>query len=261
MRQTTGSVALRRRMQSCSGLGFGALALVLVLGPAPAWAGRPLDTEDTGTVEPGKAELELSADYTKNPEDNTWGLKGVLGFGVLPRLEARVESALLLVDPDDQRSRAGIGDSLFGVKYRLLDEAEALPAVLGALTLRLPTGDDDRGLGDEDVDVGLLAVVSRAFGPLTLTWNGGYTFVTRDKELDFWTFAGSVEYRIARAWVLVAEGVGTVGADSEPDTAVLRAGAVYAITDRIRLDTAVGFGVNRASPDVVVTVGVTIALF
>lgn len=237
------------------------IALLLMLGPAPLWAGRPLDTEDTGTVEPGKAELELSADYANNPEDNTWGLKGVLSFGVLPRLEARVESALLLVEPDDQRSRAGIGDSLFGIKYRLLDEAETLPAVLGAFTLRLPTGDEERGLGDEDVDVGLLAVVSKAFGPLTLTWNGGYTFVTRDSDLDFWTFAGSIEYRVTKALVLVAEAVGTVGVESEPDTVVLRVGGVYAINDRVRLDGAVGFGANRASPDVVVTVGVTIALF
>lgn len=41
-------------------LWIGAMALVLALGPAGAWGGRPLDTEDTGTLEPGKAELELS---------------------------------------------------------------------------------------------------------------------------------------------------------------------------------------------------------
>lgn len=239
----------------------GAMALVLTLGPGAAWAGRPLDTEDTGTVEPGKAELELSGDYANNPDDTLWGLKGVLSVGVLPGLEARVESALLLLEPDDQRSRAGIGDSLFGLKYRLLDEAEALPAVLGSLTLRLPTGDEERGLGDEDVDVGLLAVVSKAFGPLTLTWNGGYTFVTRDRDLDFWTLAGSIEYRITKALVLVGEAVSTLGTASEPNTAVLRVGGVYAISDRVRLDMAVGFGVNRASPDVLVTAGVTIALF
>ena len=101
--------------------------------------------------------------------------EGVLTVGLLPKLEARIESPLLLLEPDGQRAVGGIGDSLIGVKYRLLDEAETLPAM--------------------------------------------------------------------------------------PDTVVLRAGAVYAITDRIKLDGAVGVGVTRESPDVLITVGVTIALF
>lgn len=242
-------------------LRIGALALVLAVGPNPAWAARPLATEDTGTVEPGKGELELSGDYAKSSGDQSWLLKGVLTVGLLPWLDTRIESAALGLEPEHQPSRAGIGDSLVGVKYRLLDETKVLPAMLGAFTLRLPTGDADRGLGREDVDVGLLAALSKAYGPITLTWNGGYTFVTRDRSLDFWTLAGSVEYRATRAWVLVAEVVSTVSVDTGGDTAVLRAGAVYAITNRIRLDGALGFGLTRKSPDVLVTLGVTIALF
>ena len=46
------SAHVRRR-----GQWVGAIALVLALGQAGAWAGRPLDTEDTGTVELGKSEL------------------------------------------------------------------------------------------------------------------------------------------------------------------------------------------------------------
>lgn len=242
-------------------LWVGAIALVLVLMPAGARGGRPLDTEDTGTVEPGKAELELSGDYARNPEDNSWSTKGVLSVGLLPGLEARVESALLLLEPEGQRSRAGVTDSLFGVKYRFLDESEAFPAVLGGLTVRLPTGDERRGLGAEDVDVGFLAVVSRIFGPVTLTWNGGHTFVTRDRDLDFWTLAASLEYHATKTWILVSEIVSTVGAVRAADVAVLRAGVIYVVGDRVKLDGAVGVGLTRESPDVLVTVGVTIFLF
>ena len=46
-----------------------------------------------------------------------------------------------------------------------------------------------------------------------------------------------------------------------PTVAVLRVGATYSLTPRIKLDSAVGVGVTRASPDVTVTVGTTIALF
>lgn len=247
-------------LMSCRGL-ISLIVLLAALGPAPAWAGRPLDTEDTGTVEPGKAELELSGDFVRNPKDTSWFVKGVLSAGLLPGFEARIESAFLLLEPEDAKARGGVGDSLFGLKYRFLDEVETRPAVLGSLTLRLPTGDETRGLGDEDIDVGLLAVVSKAFGLVTLTWNGGYTFVTRDRDLDFWTLAGSVEYRATKAWSLVGEIVSALAARKGVDTVMLRAGTVYAMTDRIRLDGAVGFGVTRESPTVHVTIGVTIALF
>lgn len=241
---------------------IGAMTLVLVLGPAAgAWGGRPLDTEDTGTTEPGKADLELSGDYARNPEDNSWSVKGVLSVGLRPRLEARIESALLLLEPEDQRSRAGIADSLFGVKYRLLDESDAFPAMLAGFTVRLPTGAERRGLGAADVDAGIVAVASKAVGPLTLTGNVGYTFVTRDRELDFWTLAASLDYRVAKAWILVGEVVSAVGADRAADVAVLRAGAIYAVSDRLKFDGAVGVGLTRGSPDVLITIGMTISLF
>ena len=238
-----------------------AALLVVTLGPAPAWAGRPLDTEDTGTAEPGKAEIEISGEFARNPEDRTWLAKGVLSLGVVPRLEVRIESTLLSLDPDEGRGRGGIGDSLVGLKYRLLDDVDAIPAVLGALTVRLPTGDEDRGLGAENVDVGLLAVASKTFGPVTLTGNGGYTFVTRDRELEFWTLAAAVEYRAAAAWSLLGEVVNTLPSHRGSATAVLRAGTTYAVHPRVKLDVGVGFGVTRQSPDVLITFGVTLALF
>jgi hypothetical protein len=119
----------------------------------------------------------------------------VLSFGVLPRLEGRFESALLLFEPEGERARGGLADSLVGFKYRALDETLTVPAVLGALTLRLPTGDEARGLGSSGVDVGLLIVLGKAFGPVTLMGNMGYTPSTGDRALDVWTLAGSLEYR------------------------------------------------------------------
>jgi hypothetical protein len=235
--------------------------LVVLLGPASAWAGRPLDTEDTGTVEPGKAELELSGDFARNPEDRARLAKGVLSLGVAPRLEVRIESLLLSLEPDEGRGRGGIGDSLVGLKYRLLDDVGAVPALLGALTVRLPTGDADRGLGAEEVDVGLLAVASKTLGPITLTGNGGYTFVTRDRKLEFWTLAAAVEYRATAAWSLLGEVVSFLPSHRGSETAVLRAGTTYAVHPRVKLDVGVGFGVTGQTPDVLVTFGATIALF
>jgi hypothetical protein len=237
------------------------VACGLLLVPAGAWAGRPLDTEDTGTLDPGKAELELSADHAGNPEDTTWSLKGVFAVGLLPRLEARIESAFLFLDPDEGKTVEGIGDSLIGIKYRLLDETETRPALLGGLTLRLPTGDDARGLGAEDVDIGILAVVSKSLDPVTANGNVGYTVVTQDGGLNFWSLNGSIEYRVTAAWSLVGEVVSALGASRAEDTVVFRVGSVYAITERLKLDGALGFGLTSESPDLLATFGVTLGLF
>ncbi len=52
-----------------------------------------------------------------------------------------------------------------------------------------------------------------------------------------------------------------MGADRAPDVAVLRAGAIYVVGERLKLDGAVGVGLTRDSPDVLITVGMTISLF
>jgi len=173
----------------------GAILLFLGLGAAAVDAG-PLDTEDTKTLDPGQVELELQGDYEKSPDEKVWSLTTTLNIGVLPGLEVDVDAPFVLLDPEDDSTRGGVGDVELTTKYRLLDETERRPAFMGAVVLRLPTGDENRELGEKGVDVQPLAIVSKTFGPLILTLNGGYTFVTRDRDLDFWVVTGSFEYEI-----------------------------------------------------------------
>lgn len=240
--------------------------IVMGLSPvvaSPAWAGRPLTTEDPGTLDPGKAELELSVDYLRDGGAQSAFLPGgpVLNLGLLPRLEGTVATSFILFDPQGKPLRAGLGDSLTRLKYRFLDETPRLPALMTAVSARLPTGDEGRGLGEKGFDVQTLAVASKTVAPVTLTLNTGYTVVTRNRDLDVANLNVSAEAAIARNWSLVAEVVSELatsrGAD---DRVVLRMGMVHAVTERIRLDAAVGFGATRASPDVLLTVGVTINL-
>jgi hypothetical protein len=236
-----------------------ALLALSVLPPAPSWAARPLDTEDTGTLDPGQADLELSANLARQGDGDAAGGKAVLAVGLWPGLEVRLESTLLVLDPAGEPARAGAGDSLLGIKYRLLDEAPAVPATLVGLTLRLPTGDASRALGTEGFDVGAVAVASKTLGAVVLTGNAGYTVVTQDRAADFWTLAASLEYRTAAAWSLVSEAVAMLPAGG-PGAVVLRAGGVWGLAPRIALDGAVGVGLTPASSDVTITVGVTFGL-
>lgn len=140
------------------------LVVAAILTAVPARAGRPLDTEDTGTVPAGSAEVELGIEHTRDDDDLLWA------------------------------ARAGIGDAVLGAKYRLRDESEAAPAVLAAVAVRLPTGDADRGLGLPGADITMLAVVGKRWGPLTLHGNAGYTIVSADRGADAWRLAASAEW-------------------------------------------------------------------
>jgi hypothetical protein len=86
-------------------------------------------------------------------------------------------------------------------------------------------------------------------------------FISRDRDLDLVLLSMSLEYRLTETWSLVGEVVSALGVNQAPDVAVLRVGATYTLSPRMRLDGAVGVGVTRASPDVLATIGVTMTLF
>ena len=234
-----------------------AWAALLVALAAPVEAGRPLETEDTDILDPGRYEIELSGDYARDAGSHVWGAKGVLSAGILPRLEGRVEIPLAIVDPDRGPTVAGVADGLIGAKYRVLDEGPDRPALMGAAGLRLPLGDVGRGLGRAGVDVTALGAASKTLGALTATGNAAYTFVTDEDTRDFWTLSVSAEYRVTPALSLVGEVLGVLRTE-QPDLGRLRAGATWKIRDDVKLDAAVGHGLGRDSPGVLVTVGVTI---
>jgi outer membrane putative beta-barrel porin/alpha-amylase len=243
-----------------------ACAIVVTLGilaASPVWAARPLTTEDTGTLDPGKVEAELGVDYLRGGGAQVFLLPGglALNFGLLPRLEGGVAATFVVLEPQDKPSRAGFGDTVVKLRYRFLDETSRSPALMAAVSARLPTGDQDRGLGAEDVDVQALAVASKTFSPITVTIHSGYTFVMRDRALDLVNVSASAEVQMSEAWSIVGEIVTELATSRQnADRVVVRAGAVYAIGERVRFDAAAGFGVTRASPDLLLTVGVTIAL-
>jgi outer membrane putative beta-barrel porin/alpha-amylase len=238
------------------------IALVALVA-SPAWAGRPLTTEDVETLDPGKVELELSLDHGRDAGAEVFLLPGgpTLNIGLLPRLEGGVGVAFVLLHPQDRRVEAGIGDTMIRLKYRVLDEGPALPALMMAVAARLPTGDASRGLGEREVAVQLLAVAAKTLPPVTLTFNGGYTFVSRDRDLDVVNANAAAEAGITKRWSIVAEVVAELTTSRRADNrVVVRGGSVYAISERFRLDAAVGVGATRASPDVLLTIGITVAL-
>jgi hypothetical protein len=230
-----------------------AAALVLLVAlPSVAGAALPLETEDTGTTE--RVEVEVATVYQSAETGESGDLGVTVNVGLRENLEASVVGTLAVDDPAGAGAEGGLGDTLLGVKSRFLDEAPPWPALLARVSLRVPTGDETRGLGDGDVSVGLLLAASRTWGSVTLTGNVGYTITT----------GGAV----SGPWRLVGEIVGDVAVGrNADDVAVVRVGVTWDIFDagaapgllrKATLAGAVGFGLTPASPDVSAILGLTL---
>lgn len=240
-----------------------ALAVLIALwATAPARAARPLETEDTEVLAPGVVELELSADFGRQQGSRAGGGIVSLHFGLLPRLEINLDLAAGVLDPESERARGGLVDGIFAAKLRILDESERVPGAVLYVPVRLPVGDADRGLGEKETTVVPLLGLGKSLGPWTLNWNGGYGFVTADRDGDFVALRGSVEYRPTEPLHLVAEVIGRIARRGRShDEIVLRTGLAYDLGPRVTLDGAVAFGLTRDAPDMLVTVGLTLNLF
>jgi len=96
-------VGFSRKARATGRVALSVVTSLTVLAWTPAWAGRPLDTEDTGTAEPWKAQLELGGDLAKRPDGQSWSATGALSVGVLPSVEAQIRSALLVEEPMERQ--------------------------------------------------------------------------------------------------------------------------------------------------------------
>jgi hypothetical protein len=235
-----------------------AAGLATILGVASAEAYRPLLTEDTGTVEPGRVEIEVSGDLERGTGEDRWSARAVVAVGLTARLEGRIDVGVGALDSPGERGHAGAQDTVVGLKYRLVDESGVRPAFMLASAVRLPTGNVEHGLGQDGVDVTGLAVASKTIAAVTIMVNAGRTFVTRDAALDTWIASVAADQPITGTLSIVAEVVSTFGARHAADTVVLRGGTIVRLSERLAIDAAVGVGLTAGSPDFQATAGLTL---
>lgn len=70
----------------------------------------------------------------------------------------------------------GPGDVQLYGKYRLIDESEFLPAISTDVTLKLPTGNQEKGLSNGQLDTTVAVELSKRLGVLSLHLNPEYVF-------------------------------------------------------------------------------------
>jgi hypothetical protein len=108
----------------------------------------------------------------------------------------------------DTGTATGINDTLINYRLQLRDETTGGPAISPRVSVILPTGRSDRGLGDDVVGLQVNVPASKQFGDFYLHANAGFTWlpdVTRTP-----TVAGSGIWRVAPMLNLMLEAVALI---------------------------------------------------
>jgi hypothetical protein len=243
-----------------------ALVALLVFWSVVARAAHPLVTEDTGTQGPGKFQLELQHERADDDEDGTRtrtaSSAAVLSYG----LHADVDVILTL--PHERTSSESAGDTLIehgrgdvaaDVKWRFVEHEQWSLALKSGV--RLPTGDEERGLGAGKRNVSALLIGSAALDPLALHVTAGYVGnrnVADEKthawlvSVGAWASIGDVK------WAADLGRESSVERDLDTPSVFGILGLIYSPHADIDLDLGVKWGFTDPAPDRAVLAGVTL---
>lgn len=253
---------------------------ILTMTALPAFAGPPLATDDAGTVDVGKVEIELNGGYIYDKEtvegvttksnafDSevkiTTGMYKNLGISLaIPyTISERVKEDEQLVGNTD-----GFGDMTLELKYAFLELAGVSFAIKPAIII--PTGKYSAGLSEGKWQLGATLIATKEFeeGKYALHANVGYEYHDyRTPELKasdrsgFWSGSVAGEAEVAKGLFAVADfGLSTTADKATSElTAYALTGARYEINDFLDVNAGLKFGLTKPEDDFTALYGVVL---
>ncbi len=244
---------------------FQVWAVCLMIGGA-AFAGRPLAIDDADPVEKGQFEFDLGSVYEHDPVCDAWEFPFGLTAGVLPNVEAGVGFGGVFEERTELGERdheSGIGDLTVGTKWQFLPEGIWLPRQALAGAVKIPTADDDNGMGSGKTDYDLTWIASKSLGEnASVHVNAGYTWVgepSGEEVGDVFHYGVALDVQLTET----VQWVGEVFAEKElqdgTQTVVLyNSGFRWSATESLTLDAAAGSRLRGdEAPDFIATLGLT----
>lgn len=170
--------------------------------------------------------------------------------------DVSVAVPFLSLATDGVATERGVGDVMFRAARR--DAAGKSTALHGALSLKLPTGDEDAGLGTGTTDVGISAGLSHDVGALRALVSVGYIVTGESSDSgydDVTLLSAGLVYRFARGGVYLSWDTRSATIDGGDDPREISLGGYRVVSSKFAL-TASGFqGLNDGGPDYGMTVG------
>ncbi|MCX7916645.1 MAG: hypothetical protein N2589_00735 [bacterium] len=223
--------------------------LTLCLGfSSILFAGRPLTTEDTETVEKGKFELEIgynliqNNDQTKNQE-----IEISLKSGITEWMDLGIVLPFIIEESDtkiNEWEKIEIGTKFYIFKR---DEKKT------GFSLKI-SGSPNLKEGDKSFIIN--SILTKQIRKATIHLNLGTYFLKREIGTDsIFTYSGAIEYVINENLNLCGE---IVCENNDENPMEILIGMNYALRENLYVDMGVGFGLNNFSYDWRITGGITL---
>jgi len=229
---------------------------------ALAQGSPPFYTDDAGTVEKKhwKLDLGVSTEHDRNG-DRSWSAPSVgLGYGLAETIEIDYSLPLLIVRPDGESTRSGLGDSVAGVKWRFYeDNTSGLAVSVGPqVEFDNPTSSRRHGLVENDTEFALPLQVQKSFGAIDTAFNVGRSFHAREpQESDSWMAGVAAGRKFSERLHVGAEFYGEAARKFDRGYVLFNVGATYELGDSLSFYASLGRGIVGADrPDFVGLVGV-----
>ncbi len=255
-----------------------AVVMALAFAGIPAaFAAHPLVSDDADTVGRGGFQLELNSEFAFDRETvegvrlrargaevaavGTYGLTENLDLIVeVPYQWSRIKADGVVEFEED-----GIADTTVELKWRFFQAERGAYALKPSIIL--PTGDEDKGLGNGKVSFGLTFIASREFELVDLHLNLGYVRnefkLQADREenrRDLWHASLAAVRSLTDDLDLVADiGIernGERGSNRHPAFALL--GLIYAVTENLDVSLGAKVGLSDAETDFALLTGLAL---
>lgn len=163
------------------------LLLVSVIVATAAQAGPPFVTDDPEIPPLHGWEINIPVTLEHETAEDVLEMPLVdINYGLTANVELMVELALLHVRLDGGRTERGLSDTGVGVKWRFLEEGQLLPQMAVYPQVTIPTGDDQRGLGQGKPSYVLPLIAQKSWGPWTAFGNVGVVVQKWRGSRHFW---------------------------------------------------------------------------
>ena len=243
------------------------IVIVIQLSTSISFAFRPFRTEDAGITPIGFFSVELGNEFRKNDDGKDNVTTFALTYGLLDWIETEIDFVLLALRPDSGNNEFGFGDTVILSKFKILGEKGVLydndlfPDMVIRPSVLIPTGDEDKGTGSGQIELGILLVIEKTFWKVASRANLGY-FSTNDPTFDenfedrfFYGF--QIDFPLFIEKLRLGSELTGQFASGEGSPLFSLTGLVFQITESIVLDGGVELGLKDAGSAVTAIVGIT----
>ena len=220
--------------------------------------------DDTSTTEKCHFVVEFSADYYKDidkeldPETEEYSktvskeiaLQSNIYFGLTDKSEVGVTIPYKFLDGTSTGKVNGISDIVIDTKYRLWDEKKILPSFALYFDLKTDTGNDDKNLGTGKRNFSINNIFTKTVGKNIFDGNLGYTFVGGNAK-DILSYALDWTRELFPKICVCNEiyGETTLKGNFDKNIFVYGLSLSYELSKMICLESGVGVGISKASPN------------